>query len=97
MVTPGVDRISYAPELSLSALCTAASQSNNKSYFSNETGLLAEEQSRCLQIVTFGVERISCEPELFLWALHTATSQSAITGMLPTRRNNSPAHVMMIS
>ena len=49
----------------------ASQSNNNKSYFSNETGLLAEEHSRCLQMVTFDVEHISCEPKLSLWALHT--------------------------
>jgi len=80
MVTPGVEHKSYAPEFYRSASCTTASQSNNNSYVSNETGLPAEEHSRCLQLVTFGVKHISHEPELFLWASHAVASQSAITG-----------------
>ena len=87
MVTNGVEHISYAPKLSLSASCSAALQSSNKSYVSNEAGCLAEEHSRCLNFFTFGVEHISCEPELSLWALHTVASQSTITCMLLTERN----------
>jgi len=95
MVTPGVEHISCASELSLPASRTTASQSNNKSYASNETGCLAEEHSRCLQMVTFGVKRISYEPELSLWALNTVASQSTTTGMSLTRRNYSPANVTL--
>ena len=62
MATPGVEHVSYAPGLLMSASCSKASQPDNKSYVSNETGLLAEEHSRCLQMVTFGVKHISCEP-----------------------------------
>jgi len=97
MLMPGVEHISYAPELSLSASFTTASQSTNKSNVSNETGCLVEEHSRCLQMVTFGVEHISCEPELSRWALHTAASQSTITGMSLTRRNYSLANDTMFS
>ena len=97
MVMPGVEHTSYAPELSLSASFTTASQSTNKSNASNETGCLVEEHSRCLQMVTFGVEQISCGPELSRWALHTAASQSTTTGMSLTIRNYSLANVAMFS
>jgi len=44
VVTFGVEHISYAPELSLSALYTVASQSTNSGYnASNETKLFARE------------------------------------------------------
>jgi len=98
MVTPGVEHISYAPELSLSASCTTASQFSNQSYVSNETGCLTEEHSWCLKVVTCGVERISFEPELSLWALkNTVASQSTITGMLLTKRCYSPVNVSLFS
>jgi len=62
MVTPGVEHISYAPEFSLPASCTKASQSGIMSYLSNETGCLVEEHSRCLQMVTFDVEQFFVGP-----------------------------------
>jgi len=66
--------------LSMPGSCIKASQSNNKSHFSNKTGCPAEEHSRCLQMVTIGVKHISCEPELSLWASLAVASQSTITG-----------------
>ena len=97
MVTNGVEHISYAPKLSLSASCSAALQSSNKSYVSNEAGCLAEEHSRCLKFFTFGVEHISCEPELSQWASHAAASQSTVTGIFLTRRNNFPEDDTLLS
>ena len=43
-------------------------------YVSNETGCLAKEYSRCLQMVAFGFEHISFEPELSLTIYDTVSS-----------------------